>query len=246
MSWPSDDLTVNHLDQATDDPSQARTELLAAVNKVKAILATLPPGVLPLVRSGGANSRLDGGAPLEFGAPQQSILNPTASVLQMLATASAGEVVAAGSDAFYGAGNALKNSAGQWVRIDTGKPASLVGAHHSGPVVYVAPAGANPIVWQGPFRIQRSFSGRIAANGSVVKLPAGWTVSKGSAGAYRITHGLNTADYTVVATCRPYQGFRVPHVSEGFTPYMHFDVNIFVSPGNLADSDFGFTLTLDD
>jgi hypothetical protein len=41
MAWPTDDLTTDHLDQATDDPSQARVELLNAVNKIKAILASL-------------------------------------------------------------------------------------------------------------------------------------------------------------------------------------------------------------
>lgn len=38
MTWPTDDLTTTHLDAGTDDPSQARAELLAAVQKIQAIL----------------------------------------------------------------------------------------------------------------------------------------------------------------------------------------------------------------
>ncbi len=42
MVWPTDNLTTQHLDAATDDPSQARVELLNAVNKIKAMLAENP------------------------------------------------------------------------------------------------------------------------------------------------------------------------------------------------------------
>lgn len=40
-TWPSDDLTVAALDSALDSPADARSELLAAVNKIKAILAAV-------------------------------------------------------------------------------------------------------------------------------------------------------------------------------------------------------------
>jgi len=39
-TWPSDDLTSTHLDQSTDDPSQARAELLALLQKVQTMLAS--------------------------------------------------------------------------------------------------------------------------------------------------------------------------------------------------------------
>lgn len=47
MPLPIDNLTSVHLDAATDDPSQARAELLAAINKIKELIAALSvtPGV---------------------------------------------------------------------------------------------------------------------------------------------------------------------------------------------------------
>ena len=53
MTWPIDDLTVAHLDAGADDPSQARTELLAAVNKIKSILGEAPAGSTIIAASGG-------------------------------------------------------------------------------------------------------------------------------------------------------------------------------------------------
>ncbi len=49
-SWPSDDLSVSELDQGTDKPWLARTQILAAVNKIKTILATrgAASGIAPL------------------------------------------------------------------------------------------------------------------------------------------------------------------------------------------------------
>lgn len=38
-AWPSDDLSFTHLDSPNDDPSQARAQLLALGNKVKAVIA---------------------------------------------------------------------------------------------------------------------------------------------------------------------------------------------------------------
>lgn len=44
MTWPTDDLTVAELDEGGDDPSLARAELLAAVNKIKSILGEVTAG----------------------------------------------------------------------------------------------------------------------------------------------------------------------------------------------------------
>jgi hypothetical protein len=38
MTWPTDDLTTAQLDAGTDDPSQARVEILSLANKVKALI----------------------------------------------------------------------------------------------------------------------------------------------------------------------------------------------------------------
>lgn len=60
MAWPTDDLTKVHLDSSGDDPSQARAELLALVNKVQAMLAEIASGAT-VWHSGndGAGSGLD-------------------------------------------------------------------------------------------------------------------------------------------------------------------------------------------
>ena len=54
MAFPTDDLTVVRLDAGTDDPSQARLEILAAVNKLKAVLAAYGAisGICPLDAAG--------------------------------------------------------------------------------------------------------------------------------------------------------------------------------------------------
>jgi len=44
MAWPIDDLTKDYLDSTSDDPSQARAELEALVDKVKSMLAEVPAG----------------------------------------------------------------------------------------------------------------------------------------------------------------------------------------------------------
>jgi len=44
MAWPADGLTKVHLDQASDDPSQARAELVALIDKVKLMLAEVTVG----------------------------------------------------------------------------------------------------------------------------------------------------------------------------------------------------------
>jgi hypothetical protein len=44
MTWPADDLTKVHLDSTTDDPSQARAELEALLDKVKLILGEVTTG----------------------------------------------------------------------------------------------------------------------------------------------------------------------------------------------------------
>lgn len=43
------------------------------------------------------------------------------------------------------------------------------------------------------------YSGRIAADGSALKLPSGWSSSRTSIGTYQVTHNLGTTNYTIVA-----------------------------------------------
>lgn len=53
-SFPTDDLTVANLDGTADDPSQGRAEILAAINKIKTIIASFggPSGICPLDATG--------------------------------------------------------------------------------------------------------------------------------------------------------------------------------------------------
>lgn len=44
------------------------------------------------------------------------------------------------------------------------------------------------------------FAGRVAANGTAIRLPSGWTSERTSAGAYTITHNLGVTTYSVVLT----------------------------------------------
>jgi hypothetical protein len=44
MTWPTDDLTTTHLDNGTDDPSQARAEILAGIQKLQAVLDEVNAG----------------------------------------------------------------------------------------------------------------------------------------------------------------------------------------------------------
>jgi hypothetical protein len=46
--------------------------------------------------------------------------------------------------------------------------------------------------------IGKIYSGRVAAAGTAIKLPSGWSSSKLTTGKYRVTHNLGTANYTVV------------------------------------------------
>lgn len=54
MAWPTDDLTTTSLDATNDDPSAARVELLAAIQKVQALIAAynVASGVCPLDAGG--------------------------------------------------------------------------------------------------------------------------------------------------------------------------------------------------
>jgi len=48
-------------------------------------------------------------------------------------------------------------------------------------------------------KIAKIYSGRVASDGSAVKLPSGWSSSRTATGKYQITHNLGTTDYTITA-----------------------------------------------
>jgi hypothetical protein len=47
--------------------------------------------------------------------------------------------------------------------------------------------------------IGKIYSGRVAAAGTAIKLPSGWSSTKTATGKYTITHNLGTTNYTIVA-----------------------------------------------
>lgn len=52
MAWPTDDLSTTHLDSDGASPLLARPQLLAAINKIKAMLGFVPAKAGPLGESG--------------------------------------------------------------------------------------------------------------------------------------------------------------------------------------------------
>jgi len=46
--------------------------------------------------------------------------------------------------------------------------------------------------------IGKIYSGRVAAAGTAIKLPSGWSSSKITTGKYTLTHNLGTVNYTFV------------------------------------------------
>jgi len=63
MTAPVDDLTSLHLDAASDDPSQARAELLAAITKLKEVLGFLTHRGALAYKSNTENQTLTSGVP---------------------------------------------------------------------------------------------------------------------------------------------------------------------------------------
>lgn len=52
MAWPTDDLVTDQMDSDGDSPLLARLQLLAAINKIKAILGFTPAAAGPIATSG--------------------------------------------------------------------------------------------------------------------------------------------------------------------------------------------------
>lgn len=86
MAYPTDDLTTAELDAGTDDPSAARAELLAAVQKIQAMIAATGTGAnnVPKLDASGylpvaLNTRFRGA--LVYKSANQSLSDDTTTVL---------------------------------------------------------------------------------------------------------------------------------------------------------------------
>lgn len=254
MPWPTDNLLKTFLDNPLDDPSQAREQLLALVNMVQAILATMPAGSNPLTveaglsKSGGAASRMASGVTLEFAdANRRMKAFGTGDTGSFSIEAASGYVFLGAKNNPHVARNAYYDGA-NWQRFDTGQGAYVISIDTTGPVVMAAPAGANPITWQGPFKLRHEgndFRGRIRSDGTAEKLPAGWSSSRPGTGQFRVTHNLGDTNYTVSGTVDASgasTGPYVVHVYQRTTTYVDFRVLSGVTPTDLL---FHFTLTRD-
>jgi len=84
------------------------------------------------------------------------------------------------------------------------------------------------------------YGGQVSSTGSSVTLPTGWTSTKTATGKYKVTHNLNTTQYTVVAI-----GGTAADTADIFSAINanYFEVST-LALGVLADSNFYFILML--
>jgi len=73
-------------------------------------------------------------------------------------------------------------------------PSGVAGAIATGDTLLQTPPSGAGCIYPGIFH------GRVAANGTAIRLPAGWTSTRTAAGSYSITHNLGNANYTAVAS----------------------------------------------
>lgn len=90
---------------------------------------------------------------------------------------------------------------------------------------------------------QKVFSGHIAAAGTAVSIPTGWSVSKTATGNYLITHNLKTNDYAVAATPVYTSDRRLTAVLLTKTS-TSFKVNTILTGTTDSDEQFTFIVNL--
>lgn len=86
------------------------------------------------------------------------------------------------------------------------------------------------------------FHGRIYDDGSVERLPPGWSSSKLGTGYYRITHNLGTAGYSLTFGGTFTNVYAMSPVPRGINS---FDVQTTSAAAVSADMAFNFSLMLD-
>lgn len=82
------------------------------------------------------------------------------TVLQMRSGVSS---VVIGNSVYLASNAELAADGTTWNRLNTGNPASLISAAQSGPEIYTAASGANPISWSGPYKIKHGYRGFVGA-----------------------------------------------------------------------------------
>ena len=85
------------------------------------------------------------------------------------------------------------------------------------------------------------FHGRVNADGTAARLPAGWASTRLSAGAYQITHPLNTIGYSVGGSA----SFGIFHADSPYPSTSTFHVRTDNLLDGALDRHFRFILILD-
>lgn len=86
------------------------------------------------------------------------------------------------------------------------------------------------------------YGGTVAANGTEVALPTGWSSAKNATGSYTVTHNLGHTDYAVTVSPAS-NSLRVAQIGSGHPEADEFDVFTFKTD-TLAQEDLRFTFIL--
>ena len=132
-------------------------------------------------------------------------------------------------NAFKAYGTYTESAARKYINAGPGVRITDLGNVYQSPVA--APASAPSV--SGGLR------GSVASSGAAISLPAGWSVANIGAGVYRVTHGMGSTDYSVVATGADVNPFLVQRVVKTAN---FFDVATSNTAGALANSAFDFVV----
>ena len=95
---------------------------------------------------------------------------------------------------------------------------------------------ANTTFLDGVFSGAEVYFGKVAANGTALKLPAGWSSTRTALGKYTITHNLGSTDYIVVALVVTRGVWLASENANTFVIYCISNANVY------ADEIFNFIL----
>ncbi len=214
MAFPADDLTYDHLDEPTDSPALARSELLAAVQKINQIISDIDPnsiagaltvlttdnlatqnlaltnadnGFTALQTISNAGGKLDLNE-LSGGATTYDVIRFLllgSPIWKFRVFASGGFTIGTGADA---------------ERFTIAPDASDVLRLENGDITY---GGVSLI----PKAQNEAYGGFVGSGGTGNLLPSGWSASLVSnPGRYRIFHTMGTSAFGVTASINSSSG----------------------------------------
>jgi hypothetical protein len=112
---------------------------------------------------------------------------------------------------------------------------AVIGANEAAIGANEAAIGANEAA------IGKIYSGRVAAAGTAIKLPSGWSSTKTATGKYTITHNLGTTNYTIVAIANNRFATWEAIATNTFTIYIYGHDNV---SGDMLFQDAAFHFIL--